>query len=418
MEVAREQFKERPVYVLSEITKSIQAVINRNYNKAYYIKAEILKLNFYPHSGHCYPELVEKEGDKIKTQLRAVIWASQYHNINERFRQITGELLKEGINILCLATVEFSPQYGLALYIQDIEPIYTLGELVKNRLAVIERLKNEGLFEANKKLDLALLPKRIAIISVETSKGYSDFMVTLNSKRKLFRFETELFPSILQGDKAVVNITQRLTEIEARKEQFDCVVLVRGGGGDVGLNCYDDYTMAQRVATFPLPVIAGIGHAVNETITGMVAHENKITPTEVAYFLIERFQQFADKIVTCQQTIVKQTKSILQEQYFYLDKIAQNCQIWASQTLGNGQTGLINLIEILKKETKQQLSSACLVMDHIESKTVLLNPKNILKRGFSITLFDGKPLTSNSNVHTGDEIVTLLHEGEVRSLVE
>ena len=396
METPREQFKERPVYALSEITKSIQAVINRNYSRAYYIKAEILKLNFYPHSGHCYPELVEKEGGKIKTQLRAVIWASQYHTINERFRQITGEPLKEGINILCLATVEFSPQYGLALYIQDIEPIYTLGELAKNRMAVMEQLKKEGLFEANKKLTLALLPKRIAVISVETSKGYSDFMVTLNSKKEQFCFETELFPSILQGEKAIVNITQRLTEIEARKKQFDCVVIVRGGGGDVGLSCYDDYTMAQRVATFPLPVIAGIGHAINETITGMVAYENKITPTEVAYFLIERFQQFADTIAACQQTIIKQAKAILQEQQFYIDKAQQNCQIWASQLIGNAHLNL----------------------SHIEGKLVLLDPKNILKRGFSITLLNGKPLTDSNQVHIGDKIVTLLHKGEVQSLVE
>ena len=396
METPREQFKERPVYALSEITKSIQAVINRNYSKAYYIKAEILKLNFYPHSGHCYPELVEKEGGKIKTQLRAVIWASQYHTINERFRQITGEPLKEGINILCLATVEFSPQYGLALYIQDIEPIYTLGELAKNRMAVMEQLKKEGLFEANKKLTLALLPKRIAVISVETSKGYSDFMVTLNSKKEQFCFETELFPSILQGEKAIINITQRLAEIEVRKKQFDCVVIVRGGGGDVGLSCYDDYIMAQRVATFPLPVIAGIGHAINETITGMVAYENKITPTEVAYFLIERFQQFADTIAACQQTIIKQAKAILQEQQFYIDKAQQNCQIWASQFISN----------------------AHLSLSHIEGKLTLLDPKNILRRGFSITLLNGKPLTDNNQAHTGDKIVTLLHKGEVRSLVE
>jgi len=396
METVREQFKERPVYALSEITKSIQTIINRNYTKAYYIKAEILKLNFYPHSGHCYPELVEKDAGKIKTQLRAVIWASQYHAINERFRQITGEPLKEGINILCLATVEFSPQHGLALYIQDIEPIYTLGELAKNRMAVIERLKKEGLFTANKKLTLALLPKRIAIISVETSKGYSDFMVTLNSKKDQFYFHTTLFPSILQGEKAIVNITQRLAEIEARKEQFDCVVIVRGGGGDVGLSCYDDYTMAQRVATFPLPVISGIGHAINETITGMVSYENKITPTEVAYFLIERFQQFADTIENCRQTLIKQAKAMLQEHQFYIDKAQQNCQIWVAQIINNAHLNL----------------------SYIEDKLTLLNPKNILKRGFSITLLNGKPLTESNQAHAGDKIMTLLHNGDLHSVVE
>ena len=173
MEKQRETFNDRPVYSLSELTGSIKAVINKTYTRAYYVKAEIIRLNKYPHSGHCYPELVEKEGDKIVTQMRAVIWKTQVEEINAKFLKITGEPLKDNISILCLATIEFSPQYGLALYIQDIEPSYTLGELMKNKMAVIARLKKEGVFGANKRLELPLLPKRIAVISVETSKGYS-----------------------------------------------------------------------------------------------------------------------------------------------------------------------------------------------------------------------------------------------------
>ncbi|MEG2071151.1 MAG: exodeoxyribonuclease VII large subunit, partial [Bacteroidales bacterium] len=321
MDQQRETFNDRPIYTLSEITKSIQTTISKTYTKAYYIKAEILKLNLYPHSGHCYPELVEKENNKIKTSLRAIIWKSQFDAINKRFLTITGEKLKENINILCLATVEFSSQYGLALYIQDIEPTYTLGEMVKNKREVIERLKKEGVFTANKEKQLPVLPKRIAIISVETSKGYSDFMITLNQNSWNYKFECELFPSILQGDKAITTINQRLDEIEKKRSQFDCVVIVRGGGADIGMSCYDDYQLANRVATFSLPVISGIGHSTNESVTDMVAYTYKITPTEVAYFLIQKFHEFAIKVEELQSNMVKSASYLIDNQYYKIEQI-------------------------------------------------------------------------------------------------
>jgi exodeoxyribonuclease VII large subunit len=174
----------------------------------------------------------------------------------------------------------------LALHIQDIEPIYTLGEMARNKREVIERLKKEQIFLLNKQKKLPLLPQKIAVISVETSKGYSDFMVTLQQNSWNYRFQCTLFPSILQGEKALISMPHQLSEISKRQQEFDCVVIVRGGGGDVGMSCYDDYGLAAAVATFPLPVITGIGHSTNETITDMVAFANKITPTEVAYFLI------------------------------------------------------------------------------------------------------------------------------------
>ena len=285
----RETFNGHPVYTLSEIALSLHNVIERTYPQPYFIKAEILKLNYYPHSGHCYPELVEKEGEKVKAEIRGIIWSSQFQQINERFKRITGEPLRENINILCLAKIEYSPKHGLALHIQDIDPSFTLGELMRNRAECIEKLKREGVFDSNRKLQLPLLPKRIAIISVETSKGYSDFITTLTQNKEGFRFETELFPSILQGEKAITGITSQLSVIASRQEEFDCVVIVRGGGGDVGLSCYDDYQLARGVATFPLPILTGIGHSTNLTVVDMVAHTHKITPTDVAFTILQAF---------------------------------------------------------------------------------------------------------------------------------
>lgn len=390
----RETFHDHPVYSLSEIAFSLHKVVERTYPQPYFIKAEILKLNFYPHSGHCYPELVEKEGNSIKAEMRAIIWAANYQRINDRFIQITGNPLKENISILCLARIEFSPKHGLALHIEDIEPTYTLGEMVKNRNAVIERLKKEGVFTANKRLEMPLLPKRVAIISVETSKGYSDFITTLNGNRYGYRFVTELFPSILQGDKAIVGITGRLAEIEMRQKEFDCVVIVRGGGGDVGLSCYDEYEMAHRVATFPLPVLTGIGHSTNLSVTDMVAHTYNITPTDVAFALIGYFQTFDEKVQECQDRIVEVSRRLLVDEQAKLLRMTEAAR-------------MLPLVRLTEQQGRVGM---------IEEKVRLLHPENILKRGFSITRHNGKVVTNVADLKSGDELHTQVYEGEMTSI--
>lgn len=461
MEKVRERFQEYPIYALSEVAMSLHRLVERTYTQPYYIKAEILKLNFYPHSGHCYPELVEKEDGKIKAEMRAVIWSSSYQRINERFKQITGESLKENISILCLASIEFNPKHGLALHIQDIEPSFTLGEMVKNRNAVIARLKKEGVFFKNKNRCLPLLPKRIAVISVETSKGYSDFISTLQNNRFGYCFETELFPSILQGDKAIAGVTNCLSNIESRKSDFDCVVIVRGGGGDVGLSCYDDYTMAQRVATFPLPVFTGIGHSTNLSVTDLVAHTHNITPTDVAFSLIDCFQKFEEKVLECQTQLIERVKFLLSEEKQKMVNVDTACTLAASKVLNIHRQKLGQIISFVNLRSKeglmiqnnalqkieetmktfskqqwersaerlrthtekllllsvQQIAKQKDRLDNLEEKTALLHPDNILKRGFSITRCNGEVLLSLNDLKEGDELVTQLYKGEVKSVV-
>ena len=418
MEQQEEYFNERRVYTLSQVGKSLETVIAKNYTGAYYIKAEIIKLNFYPRTGHCYPELVEKEGDTIKAQMRAVIWSSNLESINERFRTITGEPLKEGITILCLATIEYSGKYGLALHIQDIEPSYTLGEMAKNKVQTINRLKKEGLFDANKMVPMPLLPKRIAIISIETSKGYSDFTITLNQNEYGYKFSYTLFPSLLQGDKAVGTMTKQLEEIEKQKDKFDCVVIIRGGGGDVGLSCYDNYDLSRRVAEFPLPIISGIGHSTNVTVVEMVSHETKITPTEVAYYFIQRFRNFDERLQQWQQALAQYALNLLKDERMKLQQTESRRQQLAQMVLINKRRDVENLQQLLPILSRQLLSREKEKVARMENSVALLHPRNILKRGFSVTFLNGKPVTKATALKTGDELVTQLHEGEVRSRVE
>lgn len=413
----RETFNNRPIYTLSEITQSLQNVISRTYTHSYYVKAEILKLNYYPHSGHCFPELVEKENGKIKAEMRAIIWSSQFQTINDRFITITGEPLKENISILCLASVEFSARYGLSLHIEDVEPIYTLGEMERNRREAIAKLKKEGVFDANKKLKLALVPKRVAVISVETSKGFSDFMVTLQQNSWNYKFECELFPSILQGDKAIVTISQQIAEIVKRQQEFDCIVIVRGGGGDVGLSCYDDYSLAKTIATAPLPIIAGIGHSTNETVSGMVAFANKITPTEVAYFLIQQYHNFSIAVEECQTNISNAAFNILKEENFFFSQIGNFIRHSAEKFSSLKKQQVESESLKLKSETKILLDKKGYQLKELKTKVDLLHPDNVLKRGYSITMQNGKAIR-NADEIVDDIIITKLYKGTIKSKIE
>ena len=458
----RETFNNHTVYSLSDVAMSIHNMIERTYTRPYYIKAEILKLNYYPYSGHCYPELVEREGNTIKTEMRAIIWSANFKDINRRFEQITGEPLKENIRILCLATIQFSPKHGLALHIEDIEPTYTLGEMVKNRQEVIARLKKEGLFDRNRSLPMPLLPKRVAVISVETSKGYSDFMQTLQQNEYGYRFKTELFPSILQGDKAITGIMGRLGEIAMRQEKFDVVVIVRGGGGDVGMSCYDDYELTRSVATFPLPVLTGIGHSTNLTVTDMVAHANFITPTDVAFSLLAAFRHFDEqvddavsrivqrvqqRISDCQQEMLKvetslqyklpkaldahrnnladtykdlvfKSKEFMINQNFRLKEIMHEVGKNTQMQLQHSRQLLTTMEERLPRECRALLKRRALDYTTMEGKLQLLSPENVLKRGYSITLKNGKAVTDAADLQAGDSLVTRFYQGEVVSTVK
>ena len=289
-----EEVRGKKIFSLLEVTGSIQKTIAARYTSSYWIKAEMNRLNFYPRSGHCYPDLVEKRDGKVVAQIRANIWADDYRRVDANFQQVLREPLKDGIKILLLATISFHPQYGLALRIIDIDPSFTLGDLEREKLETITRLQKEGIFHRNKELRLPLLPKRIAIISVETSKGYADFLEVFKSAGNNWNYSIfhMLFPSILQGDHAAKTVIAQLRRIGRVRHHFDVVAIVRGGGGDIGLACYNNYELAKEIALFPIPVITGIGHSTNETVSEIVAHKNAITPTELADFLIQQFHNF------------------------------------------------------------------------------------------------------------------------------
>ena len=432
-------FQNHTVFSLKEVANSIQKTLALRYTKSYWIKAEMIKLNFYSYSGHCYPDLVEKKEGKVIAQMRAVIWKGDYEFINKKFLHVLKEPLKDGSNILFLAQIQFDGMHGISLRIVDIDPSFSLGELEREKTETLLKLQQEGLINRNKLLQLPLLPKRIAIISVETSKGYIDFLKILQNNSYNFKFFCHLFPANLQGDKAVTTIRKQLNNIKKCIDLFDIVVIVRGGGGDVGLSAFNDYQLAKDVALFPLPVFTGIGHATNETIVEMIAHKNAITPTEIANILIQKFQKVSLFLQQAEQKLIVHLEKKLKNEQFYFQ---QSTKLLIALTEGLlakernkidqiGNTLLQQTKFILKQQKEKQedllfnlrkITTLFIENEHAKlkmssEKLSILDPKNILKRGFSITYFNGKIVTESTPLQLDDIIETQLTESRIKSKI-
>jgi exodeoxyribonuclease VII large subunit len=404
------------VLTLSQLTAGIAKVFEESFPNSFWIKAELAKLNHYPGSGHCYPSLVEKEKGVIKAEIRGNIWANDFLRINQKFLQVTKEPLKEGIQILFRALVKYHPVYGLSLQISDIDPSYTLGEMAREKMETIIRLKNEGLFERNHLLPMPLLPKRIAIISVDTSKGFSDFISILKNNPWGYMFSCILFPALLQGDKAVDSIIGQLRRIDRFAEHFDAVAIIRGGGGDVGLNCYDNYLLAKEVTLCRLPVLTGIGHSTNETVVEMIAGHNKITPTDVAYFLIQQFHNYAARLEESSLKIITLSKGLLEGEKRRWLELTRRFK--PGLLIREKEIELKNKSEWFAMRVDQLFTHQQVIVDKLAQKVYLLDPQIILKRGYSITYHRGKPLTEASEADPGEIITTKLYKGEINSEIK
>jgi exodeoxyribonuclease VII large subunit len=328
-------------FTLSQLTESIKAQIDRIYSKPYWIKAEINRLNHYPQSGHCYPELVEKREGKIIAQIRGLIFRNTYARIESNFKNHTGKALSDGMEVMLLCRVKFDSKYGISVFVEDIDPAYTLGEMARARSLAIAKLKKEGIFELNQGLYLPKLLRHLAVISVATSKGWRDFTETIDDSLYSGLISRSLFPAKLQGDEAVESIGKALREIRSKAGQFDAVAIIRGGGGETGMDCYDSFTLAKQVATFPLPVLTGIGHSTNLTVVEMCSRKNLITPTALAGFIVNEFADFDNRIQTAARTLMRIGKHFLPLLENRLEGLAEKLDRTARQQIGSSEEELV-----------------------------------------------------------------------------
>jgi exodeoxyribonuclease VII large subunit len=412
-----EKVNDRTIFSLSEVTRSIQDTLAERYSSAFWVKAEMNKLNHYPHSGHCYPDLVEKTDGKIIAEIKSNIWKDDYLRINENFLRVLHEPLKNGITILFCAKINFHPVYGLSLRILDIDPSYSLGELEKEKQETIDKIKKEGIYLLNKSLSLALLPKRIAIISAQTSKGYADFVNVIHGNSWGYQFFHMLFQAHLQGENAVESISLQLNRIKKVKHHFDAVAIIRGGGGDIGLTCYNNYDLSRAIALFPIPVITGIGHSTNETVSEMVAFKNAITPTELADFLIQQFHNFAVPVQKAQESVINRCSRLIRDEKVKIIHSVRYFKSVIGSTLVKSKNEIMNEVRSLLIQSAYFFHREKKVIENIEKNIDLMNPVNVLKRGYSITMANGKVLQKVEGIKEGDMLETVLKDGTIASTV-
>ncbi|WP_254534376.1 exodeoxyribonuclease VII large subunit [Sphingobacterium sp. LZ4M12] len=407
----------KTVFTLLEVSRSIQKTIAERYKSLYWIKAEMNKLNHYSHSGHCYPELLEKKEGKVVAEMRSILWKMDYERINRQFMEVLGEPLREGITMLFQAGISYDPLYGFSLKIIDIDPTFVLGELEKEKRESIKKLTEEGIFDANKRLPFPLIPKRLAIISVETSKGLSDFFKIINGNPWGYKIECTLFPALLQGDKSISSIIKQLEVIANKLEDFDAVAIIRGGGGDVGLSSYNNYFLSKAIAIFPIPVLTGIGHSTNETVSEMVAYKNAITPSELADFLLQKFHNFAIPVDNALERMLRAVRRSFEEENLKLKHIVSSIS-WNSKTLLLKDKAELNGLQAhLIRFSRQSIKENQAQLQHLERMLGIVNPIHILKRGFSIVRMDGKSVHKLDQVEIGSELEIQLEDGKIISKV-
>lgn len=298
---------------LSQLQQAIRQTLCGAFTAPVWITAEIGEMKVNARSGHCYMQLVEKGGRNgvPQAQASAVIWAGQYGMLSSFFRGATGRNLEVGMQVLLQVQVSYHELYGLSLRVTDIDPLYTLGDLERQRQETIARLKEDGVFDLNGSLELPLVPQRIAVVSSAQAAGYRDFMKELGGSPYCFR--TELFDAVMQGHGAEASIIDALGRIAARMDEFDVVVVIRGGGSQSDLSFLNSYLISYHIAQFPLPVIAGLGHDKDQSVVDMVAARSLKTPTAAAAFLVDRLADFDASLASLGQAIGNRAVQALEQ---------------------------------------------------------------------------------------------------------
>lgn len=427
---------------LVELNQRIHMTLEQAFPDCYWVRAEMSDVRENSASGHCYLEFVEKDprSGQLLAKVRGTIWAKTFRLLKPYFELETGQRFVSGLKVLVRVTVEFHELYGLSLTVVDIDPAYTLGDMARKRLEIIRQLQEEGVFGLNKELPLPILPRRVALISSPTAAGYEDFMNQLQHNRAGYPFYVKLFPALMQGERTEESVIAALDRIYAHQELFDVVALLRGGGATSDLNSFDSYLLAANCAQFPLPILTGIGHERDDTVVDLVAHTRLKTPTAVAEFLIRRMDQAAQTVEELQQAVSQSVSLRLLQEKQRLQSYATRFPVMVGQRIERNRTLLHQLGAKLPTmahgfvERKQaeidrlamRLRNA--VTTHLAEKKRFLqlqeqfvrmaSPDYILRRGYSLTLREGKIIKRAEELQVGEELTTRFMDGEVKSIIK
>lgn len=449
---------------LSQLLGYIKGVVQNAFNGTYWVTAEVSNINYSPHNGHVYFDLVETEFGVKKAYIRGNLWAGVANKVLPKFKNITGGNIAIGMELLLLVKVEMHPLYGFSLTIFDINPEYTLGHLERLRQETIKRLKSEGVWDLNRSIKLPTLVQRIAVITSPTAAGWGDFQKQIDQNRVGPLLRLTLFPAMMQGNNAPASIGKALEEINRAIERFDAVIIIRGGGSKMDLSVFDDYYLCCLIANFPLPVITGIGHDRDVSVADMVAHTSQKTPTAVAEYLLRRMEQVLIQQLNAELRLVALLDRTKANMIQRVEELSKRTQICLNQKSHESLSYILNrknqLGQILSLRLKQeenqvanlwsqlrhllQLKNAqfdqllqvvnyqalrltnyltnvpAKLSDHqnnLEQLNRLYDPQNIMNRGFLPVTNSGRLIKNISDVKEGDHLEILLLDGMAETCV-
>lgn len=450
-----------PRLTLGQFAASIvQAIQNAPYSRGAWVMAELSDVRY--RGGHCYMELVEKSpSGQVVAKMRANIWQGSLSFVRHKFLSATGRDISTGIKVMLFGIATYHAAFGLSFNVGDIDPNYTLGDIERIRREILDKLAREGVADSNKRLTMPMAPQRIAVISAEGAAGYGDFMNHLVANQQGFVFYTRLIPAVLQGERTSASVRQALDFVERTLPCWDCVAILRGGGATTDLIGFDEYELARRVATFPIPVVVGIGHERDRTVLDEIAHTRVKTPTAAAAYFIDslaeacrsvtslvdqiarygndrlvgegrRLANFDALVPALANGVVERARGLLEREMSRMPVVVESrisrektrmesfgkiLEMASSQRVGAASKRLEEMAQRLMFASASQMKAASGRLESLEGLVKVLSPDNTLRRGYSITRVGGKAIKNASELPAGAKITTILYDGEIESEV-
>lgn len=403
---------------LYQLNNLVRNTLEDNLQGPFWLEAEISEAREV--RGHCYMELVQKDELSATPIARASAkcWKNRWTGIKNAFVRATGQLPHPGMKVMLQVSPDFHEAYGFSWIISDIDPTFTLGDMAMKRMAIIRELKAQGVFDMQRQLSLPMFAQRIAVVSSANAAGYGDFCNHLADNPYGFKFKTQLFTAIMQGEQVEGSVVTALDAINVVVEEFDVVVIIRGGGATADLSGFDTLRLGENVANFPLPIITGIGHDRDESILDMVAWHHVKTPTAAADFLIDNLVKVLTRLDDAASRIANSLTYRLQTEKLRTQRIAERIPLLFSTYKTVKLAAIENLNTSLQQALKTTLMSQRHNLDLMEQRIKPLDPKLMLQRGFTMTTHNGKILKDVEMLKDGDELVTITAKGCVKSVVK
>ena len=426
---------------LYELNSLVRDVISMSLPDSYWVEAELSEAR-EGYGGHCYMELIEKDehSNTPIAKAHASCWRNRWMLLKPQFERVTGQRIHAGMKVLLKVHAQFHENYGFSWIVDDIDPTYTMGDMARKRMEIIQTLKEEGVFDLQKELKLPMFCQRIAVISSATAAGYGDFCNQLADNGYGLQFTTALFAATMQGEGVEQSVISALNRINEEWENWDCVVIIRGGGATSDLSGFDTLALAENVANFPLPIITGIGHERDESVLDIISFQRVKTPTAAAAFLVDHLTEVYARIEDAQEAIVNYVKRRLQvermkferlstqiptlfslvkvRQSNRLDQLLNRLKVKAERIPADGLHRLEMLEARLKEPVARKLERELHRIDMLSQRAIAQDPERLLSRGYSITLKDGKSIKDASQLKAGDEIETRFAKGVAKAVVK